>query len=147
MRTLTRWLPGLVLAGLMAVVSLAPASAATAPGRSWPAPVAAVTAHVRAPQLGSNQGVVIAHAGLNVRGIKVGQTPSTNLPVVGHLAYNQVVTIRCYYTGQTITGPYGPTNVWDSIIGYQTNQYDGIASDAWIYTGSNTPRVPACGGP
>jgi hypothetical protein len=69
------------------------------------------------------------------------------LPPVGHLTCNQVVTIRCYYTGQWITGPYGPTNVWDSIIGYQTDQYDGIASDAWVYTGSNTPQVPPCGGP
>jgi len=132
-RTLTRWLPGLMLGGLMAVVPFVPASAATA--------------HALAPHLGSNQGIVDAHSGLNVRGIKVGQYPSTNLPIVGHLSYNQVVTIRCYYIGQTITGPYGPTNIWDSIIGYQTNNYDGIASDAWIYTGSNTPKVPACGGP
>ena len=133
MRILTRWLPGLLLAGLMAVLSLGPVSAASA--------------QVRPARLGSNQGVVIAQNGLNIRALRVGQTPSTSLPVVGHLAYNQVVTIRCYYTGQTITGPYGPTNIWDSIIGYQTNNYDGVASDAWIYTGSNTPQVPACGGP
>ena len=102
---------------------------------------------VLAPTLASNQGQVIAENGLTVRAIQVGQNPSTALPPIGTLAFHQIVTIRCYYLGQTITGPYGPTNVWDSIIGYQTSQYDGVASDAWIYTGSNTPAVPICGGP
>ena len=132
MRTLARLSPGL-LAVLIALVPVAPASAATT--------------HTSSPDLASNQGIVIAQAGLYVRAAQIAPPPSTSLPIVGYLAYDQVVTIRCYYTGQWITGPYGPTNIWDSIIGYQTDQYDGVASDAWIYTGSNTPQVPPCGGP
>lgn len=104
---------------------------------------------VLAPTLASNQGQVIAQNGLTVRAIQVGQNPSTSLPPIGTLAFHQIVTIRCYYVGQTIIGPYGPTDIWDSITGFQTSQHDGVASDAWIYTGSNTPAptVHGCAGP
>ena len=48
------------------------------------------------------------------------------------------VTIVCYVTGQSITGPYDTTNIWDlANDGY-------YYTDAWLYTGTNGPAVPAC---
>lgn len=137
MRRLLCGSAGLAAIAVLIRVSRGPASASTTRTQ---------LTRAQLPALASNQGQVIAPNGLNVRALAGGQTPSTSLPPKGYLAYHQVVTIRCYYTGQTITGPYGPTNIWDSIIGYQTTT-DGVASDAWIYTGSNTPKVPPCGGP
>lgn len=48
------------------------------------------------------------------------------------------IWIVCYVSGQSITGPYGTTTMWDlSDDGY-------YYTDAWIYTGSNSPVVPRC---
>lgn len=48
------------------------------------------------------------------------------------------VWIVCYVAGQSITGPYGTTAIWDlSDDGY-------YYADAWIFTGSNSAVVPRC---
>ena len=48
------------------------------------------------------------------------------------------VQIACYVSGQSIVGPYGTESVWDlSTDGY-------YYSDAWLWTNSNGPVVPAC---
>jgi hypothetical protein len=65
------------------------------------------------------------------------------------------VYIDCYLDGVTVTGPNGPTTIWDAVGTYQTpggpvlTFADGggvfvVSSDAWIYTGSNNPVVPHC---
>lgn len=48
-------------------------------------------------------------------------------------------TIKCYVTGDTVSGPYGSENVWDmeSVGG-------DFVPDADVYTGSNSPVVPHC---
>jgi CHAP domain-containing protein len=53
-------------------------------------------------------------------------------------AVNTQVTIFCYVTGQSISGPYDTTTIWDlSNDGY-------YYTDAWLYTGTNGAAVPAC---
>ena len=47
------------------------------------------------------------------------------------------ITIVCYVTGQSIKGPYDTTAIWDLSDGY-------YYTDAWLYTGTNGPAVPAC---
>ena len=63
------------------------------------------------------------------------------------------VYIECYLTGVSVTGPNGPTTIWDVVGMYQTPggplaAYTPgpfvVPSDAWIYTGSNDPVVPHC---
>lgn len=53
-------------------------------------------------------------------------------------AANTPLTIACYVDGQSITGPYDTTSIWDLAVGgyYYT--------DAWLYTGTNGPAVPPC---
>jgi hypothetical protein len=51
---------------------------------------------------------------------------------------NSALWIVCYVNGQSITGPYNTTTIWDlSDDGY-------YYTDAWVYTGTNGPAVPAC---
>ncbi len=53
-------------------------------------------------------------------------------------AVNSPLWIVCYVTGQTISGPYGSTSIWDL-------SDDGFYyTDAWLYTGSNGAVVPPC---
>jgi hypothetical protein len=53
-------------------------------------------------------------------------------------AVNTAVTIFCYVTGQSITGPYDTTTMWDlSNDGY-------YYTDAWLFTGTNGAAVPHC---
>jgi hypothetical protein len=51
---------------------------------------------------------------------------------------NSALWIVCYVNGQSITGPYGTEAAWD--LGDDGYYY----SDAWIWTGSNSPVVPVC---
>jgi hypothetical protein len=48
------------------------------------------------------------------------------------------ITIACYVNGQSITGPYDTTTIWD----LATDGY--YYTDAWLFTGVNGPAVPAC---
>ena len=48
------------------------------------------------------------------------------------------IYIVCYVNGQSISGPYGTEIVWD--LGDDGYYY----SDAWLWTDSNGPVVPAC---
>ncbi len=53
-------------------------------------------------------------------------------------AAGSAIQIACYVTGESITGPYGTENIWD--LGTDGYYY----ADAWLWTGSNGPVVPAC---
>jgi len=54
------------------------------------------------------------------------------------------ISISCYVTGDTVSGQYGPSNVWDLVSG-GTYAIDGeFVPDADVYTGSNSPVVPHC---
>jgi uncharacterized membrane protein YgcG len=53
---------------------------------------------------------------------------------------NAPLGIVCYVNGQSITGPYDTTTIWD----LANNGY--YYTDAWLYTGTNGPAVGACPG-
>ncbi|UYQ63636.1 peptidase [Streptomyces peucetius] len=70
---------------------------------------------------------------LNVR-----SGPGTNYRLVKILPYGATVPINCQKAGETITGPYGTTNLWDNIANGQ------FVSDAYVYTGSDGYVAPRC---
>lgn len=72
-------------------------------------------------------------ADLNVR-----SGPGTSYSIVGQVADGQKVTIICQVRGETITGTYGTTSLWDKI---GAGQY---ISDAYVYTGSDGQVAPSC---
>jgi murein DD-endopeptidase MepM/ murein hydrolase activator NlpD len=72
-------------------------------------------------------------AALNIR-----SGPSTNYPIVGTVSNGARVTIYCQTSGQTITGTYGTTSLWDKI---GTGKF---VSDAYVYTGSDGRVAPNC---
>jgi hypothetical protein len=53
------------------------------------------------------------------------------------------LTISCYVTGDSVSGPYGAENVWDEVTGGVSVPGDFVP-DADLYTGSNSPVVPRC---
>ncbi|MFI1728526.1 SH3 domain-containing protein [Streptomyces acidicola] len=70
---------------------------------------------------------------LNVR-----SGPGTNYSIVRVLPEGARVPIYCQRPGETISGPYGTTNIWDNIA-------DGdYISDAYVYTGSDGYVAPRC---
>ncbi|WP_329219939.1 SH3 domain-containing protein [Streptomyces sp. NBC_01485] len=70
---------------------------------------------------------------LNVR-----SGPGTSYPIVRVLAEGTTVPIYCQTPGTTVTGPYGTTNIWDSIADSQ------FVSDAYVHTGSDGYVAPHC---
>lgn len=72
---------------------------------------------------------------LNVR-----SGPSTSNAVVGSLADNASVTIYCQTRGQSITGTYGTSNLWNKI----SNSSNRFIPDVYTYTGSDGQVAPAC---
>jgi uncharacterized protein YraI len=73
-------------------------------------------------------------APLNVR-----SGPHTSSSVVGSVASGATVTITCQTYGDTVTGKYGTSNIWDKIS-------SGYVSDTYVYTGSDDLVAPLCGG-
>jgi hypothetical protein len=63
--------------------------------------------------------------------------PGTSYSAVGSVASGATVTISCQAKGETITGKYGTTNLWDKIGA-------GYVSDAYVYTGSDGQVAPSC---
>lgn len=77
-----------------------------------------------------------AGASLTVRsGPHVGST------AVGSLADGASITIDCQTYGDTVTGTYGTSNIWDHVPAK-----GGYVSDTYVYTGSDTLVAPLCGG-
>ncbi|GAB4196316.1 MAG: hypothetical protein OHK0013_03390 [Sandaracinaceae bacterium] len=62
---------------------------------------------------------------------------STSTSAVGSVADGATVRIRCQVRGQTITGTYGTSSLWD-FIG------TGYVADAYVSTGSDGQVAPTC---
>jgi uncharacterized protein YraI len=77
-----------------------------------------------------------AGANLNVRA-----TPHVDATIVGSLADGASITIDCQTYGDTVTGTYGTTNIWDHVPAKS-----GYVSDTYVYTGSDTLVAPLCSG-
>nr|WP_261993974.1 peptidase [Streptomyces sp. t39] len=63
---------------------------------------------------------------LNVR-----SGPGTNYRLIKVLPYGASVPINCQTPGETVTGPYGTSNIWDNIANGQ------FVADAYVRTGSD----------
>lgn len=70
---------------------------------------------------------------LNVR-----SGPSTTYRIVRVLPEGSHVPIFCQKAGQSVTGPYGTSNIWDGIA---NGEY---VSDAYVNTGSDGYVAPLC---
>lgn len=73
---------------------------------------------------------------LNVR-----SGPGTGYSIVGSLANGAAVTIRCQKTGESVTGTYGTSNLWNNVGASGSNRY---IPDAYTYTGSDGRVAPDC---
>lgn len=62
---------------------------------------------------------------------------STSTSAIGAIADGTWVTISCQKRGQTITGTYGTSSLWDDIG-------NGFVSDAYMLTGSDGQVAPTC---
>ncbi|MER7795543.1 SH3 domain-containing protein [Streptomyces sp. NPDC097640] len=71
--------------------------------------------------------------------VNVRSGPSTTSKLIKVLPYNTRVPIRCQRRGQKVTGPYGTSDIWDSIA---PGQY---VSDAYVKTGSDGFVTIVCG--
>ncbi len=69
--------------------------------------------------------------------------PDGTTPQIDCIPAGTTVTIDCVRSGQPVTGPYGTESTWDHT---SYNGQAGFVSDAWIYTGSNSPVAGSCGG-
>jgi uncharacterized protein YraI len=63
--------------------------------------------------------------------------PHTTATAVGSVADGATVTISCQTHGDTVTGMYGTSDIWDKIS-------TGYVTDTYVYTGSNGTVAPAC---
>ncbi|MGW1025193.1 hypothetical protein ACWD4J_16070 [Streptomyces sp. NPDC002577] len=71
--------------------------------------------------------------------VNVRSGPGTNYRLVRVLSPGSWVTIACQTVGQTVSGPYGTSHIWDSIA---SGQY---VSDAYVNTGSDGYVASRCG--
>ncbi|MBK9030602.1 MAG: peptidoglycan DD-metalloendopeptidase family protein [Myxococcales bacterium] len=62
---------------------------------------------------------------------------STSTAALGSVADGTHVTIRCQQRGQSITGTYGTSTLWDNIG-------SGYIADAYVATGSDGQVAPTC---
>ena len=84
---------------------------------------------------GSGPTGVVSTAGdpMNVRA-----SASTTAAVKGLAANYAKVNIECYVEGDTVTGKFGTSNIWDRI---GPGHY---VSDTYLQTGSDKPVAPHC---
>ncbi|GAA4728516.1 hypothetical protein [Phytohabitans rumicis] len=70
--------------------------------------------------------------------VNVRSGPRVSNAVVGLAANYARPIIECQVRGDTVTGTYGTTNLWDRLApGY-------FVSDAYMYTGSDGQVAPTC---
>jgi len=70
--------------------------------------------------------------------LTVRSAPSTGASSAGTVADGAAVDIDCQTTGETVTGKYGTSNIWDHVPG-------GYITDTYVYTGSDGQVAPDCG--
>jgi hypothetical protein len=62
---------------------------------------------------------------------------STSAAAIGSLADGAFITIRCQKRGQSVSGTYGTSTLWDRTGG-------GFVADAFVSTGSDGQVAPTC---
>ncbi|GAA4155212.1 peptidoglycan DD-metalloendopeptidase family protein [Actinomadura keratinilytica] len=88
----------------------------------------------------TSRNVCIGPAGtVNTSGapLTVRSSASTSSSAIGSVPDGGTVYLTCYRRGTTVTGTYGTSNLWNKVGA-------GYVADAYVYTGSDGPVVPAC---
>lgn len=67
--------------------------------------------------------------------------PGTDDSAIGSLADGETYGITCQTYGETVTGTYGTSDIWNQVDGTS-----GYVSDAYTYTGSDDLVAPECSG-
>lgn len=70
--------------------------------------------------------------------VNVRSGPGTSYRIVRVLSEGSRVSISCQRPGDSVSGPYGTTNIWDNIA---NGEY---ISDAYVKTGSDGYIAPRC---
>ncbi|MGD1222542.1 MULTISPECIES: peptidase [Streptomyces] len=70
--------------------------------------------------------------------VNVRSGPGTHYSVVRTLPAGSSIPIRCQCPGETVTGPYGTSKIWDNIANAQ------FVADAYVKTGSDGYVAPRC---
>ncbi|MFD5819788.1 peptidase [Streptomyces sp. NPDC127038] len=70
--------------------------------------------------------------------VNVRSGPGTHYPVVRTLSAGSSIPIRCQCQGESVTGPYGTSTIWDNIANGQ------FVSDAYVQTGSDGYVAAKC---
>jgi uncharacterized protein YraI len=70
--------------------------------------------------------------------VNVRSGPGTHYSIVRTLPAGSSVPIYCQCPGESVSGYYGTTNVWDNIANGQ------FVSDAYVNTGSDGYVAPRC---
>lgn len=71
--------------------------------------------------------------------LTVRSAPSTSAASAGTVADGTAVEVDCQTTGETVTGKYGTSNIWDHVPG-------GYITDTYVFTGSDGRIAPDCTG-
>jgi hypothetical protein len=103
------------------------------------AAVQAVKAKFEASAGGTTNGGAGVPGRINTSGapLTIRAGASTSTAAVGSVADGAWITIRCQKRGQTVSGTYGSSNLWDKIG-------DGYVADAYVSTGSDGQVAPDC---
>ncbi|MCP2168256.1 putative conserved protein YraI [Goodfellowiella coeruleoviolacea] len=73
--------------------------------------------------------------------VTVRATPSTSATAVGSAPNGTVVSIECQAIGETVTGKYGTSDLWDYVPAL-----GGYITDTYVYTGADGRVAPDCTG-
>jgi hypothetical protein len=86
---------------------------------------------------GTTGGSVIGRVNTAGAPLTIRANASTSSAAVGSVADGAQVTITCQKRGESVTGTYGTSTLWDKIAG-------GYIADAYVSTGSDGQVAPTC---
>jgi hypothetical protein len=98
-----------------------------------------VKAKFAASQQGTTNGAGGVTARVNTAGspLTIRAAASTSASAIGSVADGAFVTIKCQKLGQSVSGTYGTSKLWDKIGA-------GYIADAYVATGSDGRVAPLC---
>jgi hypothetical protein len=86
---------------------------------------------------GTSGGGVVGRVNTAGAALTIRAGASTGSAAVGSVADGATVTISCQKRGESVTGTYGTSTLWDKIG-------DGYIADAYVSTGSDGQVAPTC---
>jgi hypothetical protein len=89
---------------------------------------------------GSGSGVSAPVAWTGGLGVYLRPNPARTASI-GSVPEGATVSIQCTARGETVSGPFGPTDLWDYVL---YNGQAGYVSDGYVNTGTNDPVAPNC---